>query len=777
MRIRRISLEWFRGAAHDISLDSRGKSAVIYGPNGAGKSCFVDALEYAIAKGRIGHLAHEYSGKHQEKAVLNTHRPDDCEGVIRIHFGDASELVIRIAASGGHSMSGDGERHLASLDVRRTILRQDEVSEFVHSTKGQKYSVLLPLLGLGHLETQAENFRQLAITVARQAAIREASAGLAAAEAQAARIFGTPRPDTAAQALIAMCESLVAAPHEHSADDCAVLLEAEIDRRLRDGSSLDRQQAAVEQMALIDVRSARREVRAAAEAVADMGDPVLSNKLDVLRAAKRFLDAGPDEAGFRCPACGTTLEVDAMRDHVDREMSLLEEALEKATVLRATVAALTQLVERVKHLCSSPEVQSWAATNSDERVLDAVGAAAAVHLTQDPEGTAQLDAAAEVASAAVVAAGSSVFQPTAATELARAKEKLLIARGWVDAERASESARSAEVLVEHLGAQEDAIRDDIQSQSREVITEISADIQRMWGILHPGEPIEDVRLHIPGDADKAIDIALKFHGKDLESPRLTLSEGYRNSLGLCVFLAMALREQQEDHPIVLDDVIVSLDRGHRGMVVRLLQAEFPDRQILVFTHDREWFADLRQQLDQSKWSFLSLRPFEHPTLGIRWSERTGSVGDARVHLDSRPDVAANDVRKAMDVEMAFHADRLGVLMPFARGERNDRRMAHDFLSALLSNRGRAFQRKAEDGSYTTNDAGILALREADQLLLTWANRGSHTEDVTRSEAELLITTCERAIDALRCDACAKFVNFAETTSGTQCQCGGLRWKS
>src|SRR5277367_1641829 len=63
------------------------------------------------------------------------------------------------------------------------------------------------------------------------------------------------------------------------------------------------------------------------------------------------------------------------------------------------------------------------------------------------------------------------------------------------------------------------------------------DIGAMWKVLHPGEPIENVHLYMP-DEDKAIDIALRFHGKDQDSPRLTLSEGYRNSLGLCIFLAL-----------------------------------------------------------------------------------------------------------------------------------------------------------------------------------------------------------------------------------------------
>lgn len=70
MRIEAIEIAWFRGAADAIELDTKSKSVVVYGENGTGKSCFVDAVEYLLHGGRIRHLAHEYSGKRQEKGVI-----------------------------------------------------------------------------------------------------------------------------------------------------------------------------------------------------------------------------------------------------------------------------------------------------------------------------------------------------------------------------------------------------------------------------------------------------------------------------------------------------------------------------------------------------------------------------------------------------------------------------------------------------------------------------------------------------------------------------------
>ena len=77
MRIAAIKLSWFRGAATEALLSPNGGSMFVYGENGAGKSSIVDGLEVCVHNGKIDHLGHEYSGKHQERGLINTHRPRD----------------------------------------------------------------------------------------------------------------------------------------------------------------------------------------------------------------------------------------------------------------------------------------------------------------------------------------------------------------------------------------------------------------------------------------------------------------------------------------------------------------------------------------------------------------------------------------------------------------------------------------------------------------------------------------------------------------------------
>jgi hypothetical protein len=62
------------------------------------------------------------------------------------------------------------------------------------------------------------------------------------------------------------------------------------------------------------------------------------------------------------------------------------------------------------------------------------------------------------------------------------------------------------------------------------------------------------------------------------------------------------------------------------------------------------------------------------------------------------------------------------------------------------------------------------------MLVTWANSGSHGRQVTRGEAERIISTCERVLAMFACGSCKAFV-WTEKVEGKhlKCACGQLRW--
>lgn len=110
--------------------------------------------------------------------------------------------------------------------------------------------------------------------------------------------------------------------------------------------------------------------------------------------------------------------------------------------------------------------------------------------------------------------------------------------------------------------------------------------------MNLNEGYKAVRLEVNEDKRASTEIKMDFHTREQEDPRAFNSEGHLDSLGLCVFLAFVKRFNSGFPIIALDDVVSSIDSGHRQRVCDLLFEEFPEAQWFITTHDYIWFEEL-----------------------------------------------------------------------------------------------------------------------------------------------------------------------------------------
>ncbi len=779
MRLRALGIEWFRGAADKIELEANGKSLVVYGPNGAGKSSFVDAVEYATRGGKILHAAHEYSGTKSVLSVRNTHTPAGVSSKLHFVLGDASDYDVEIKPDGSWSASGGGATHISTWDYKRIVLRQDEVSQFIHGTKGEKYSALLPLIGLGDLEAAATNLKNLGRAVHTEAGTVDLKAKLDALKVKKATVFGAATGDE----LLARLATLYAAfcPEGEAQADverCTELLMA-IGKKIEALTAEQLVHAHLLEIAGLGIASLVDGVRSAATKLVDSGESLIAERLEVISAAARFgKEAALKAELLNCPACGKEVSGEAFNAHIAQEQVRLKALQKDYDALKTQRGLLCDALATVKRIIGLKELVPWRAVQIEAGLkpsfeyVDGL----VIQTLRETVSEEDLKSIEELVPGIVEAAKkSSETAPTSVKELVDAKSEAELIAELLNSGSWRRVWKAAMDLAAFLSNVEQQVRQEIRDRTEAVIKKITSDVKDLWKLIHPDVAIEDVHLYMPQDSDKAIDIGLKFYGVSQASPRISLSEGYRNGLGLCIFLAMAMADNTKDEPLILDDVVVSFDREHRGMIADVLDAKFKDRQVIIFTHDRDWYADLRRQLDKSQWGFDMLRPFVNPTSGIRWSSNKSSFAEARAHLPGRPDSAANDARKIMDAECAAIAEKLELRLPYRRGERNDTREAHQFLERISADGKRALKRKT-NGTLAIDTAGIALIDDADALLVTWGNRGSHTTNVTQSEAEKLLSTCEAALNVFVCTSCGKKIWHAQAGSDKQCQCGELQWK-
>jgi len=93
-----------------------------------------------------------------------------------------------------------------------------------------------------------------------------------------------------------------------------------------------------------------------------------------------------------------------------------------------------------------------------------------------------------------------------------------------------------------------------------------------------------------------LNLEVDFYKRGMFPPHALHSEGHQDSMGLCLFFSLnnyLIKDAIE--LIILDDVIMSIDRNHRRAICHLLKKIFPNKQYIITTHDKAWARQLRTE--------------------------------------------------------------------------------------------------------------------------------------------------------------------------------------
>jgi len=117
-------------------------------------------------------------------------------------------------------------------------------------------------------------------------------------------------------------------------------------------------------------------------------------------------------------------------------------------------------------------------------------------------------------------------------------------------------------------------------------------------------------------------LSVKLFGKPIDQPQLFLNEARLTALALAIYLGAAKLVLKSPSAgadgtimarlLVLDDVLIGLDLANRIPVLKIINDEFSDWQIILMTYDRVWFELAREYTENTaRWIYFNLR--EMPT--------------------------------------------------------------------------------------------------------------------------------------------------------------------
>lgn len=807
IQIESVAIRELRGI-RDLEVKPERKNFVVSGPNGSGKSGLVDAIEFALTgvmsrlsgKGTRG-LSVKTHGPHVDRR----HDPASAEVSLRFHVPELekSAVLTRNVKNPRAFVLAPDDPEIRDIveevaDHPELTLTRREIIKYIIVEAAQRSKEIQELL---KLESIGQT-RAVLKTVLNKltAAARQTKSTLKRAE-DALHLHldvTAPRPENILAAINPHRQTLGLGEITRLAPDtdfAAGILEVS-----RDGG--------------FNRNSALRDVEALRSAVADLAalgqEAVRSvvRDLDNLESDPAILEAITRrsfvEAGLRlvdnsdCPLCDSDWEdEEALKAYLRAKLAKADEAnalqqrlLDGGAAIAEEARRIAVLIDPVQPLGErygleelGEELGKW---SSDLRAFAAgLGAVETIAERRD-----RLEDGWTVAPNAVddqLGVLQRMIENTpdqsasvaAQTFLTRAQDRL---SAWRSAQR--ERTR-AELAVEAGRATYKTYCDVADAY----LSDLYRSVEDRFGTYYREINAEDeggfeVKLD---QAEAGLDLQVAFHDTGLHAPAAYHSEGHQDGMGVCLYLALMKHLLGDRFRFaVLDDVVMSVDRGHRKEFCRLLKAHFPDTQFIITTHDRVWAKQMQTEgLVESKggltlqnWS-VETGPIVEQAAGI-WDKIESDVAKGETP------VAAGRLRRHMEYVGAELADRLGAKPPFRGDYSYD---SGDLVSAVIGRHGELLKlgaRAANKWNSEDAKAKVTALKDSRKEALDayhgeqWVlNRAIHFNEwaqFTKAEFREVVEAFKRLLAELRCSSCESWLYVTPrkgTAENLRCDCGSV----
>ena len=269
---------------------------------------------------------------------------------------------------------------------------------------------------------------------------------------------------------------------------------------------------------------------------------------------------------------------------------------------------------------------------------------------------------------------------------------------------------------------------------------------------------------IPAPSKLGFDV--DFYGRGLFPPGAYHSEGHQDSMGLCLYLALMKHTLGEDFTFsVLDDVLMSVDRGHRRQVCRLLKSEFPHTQFILTTHDSIWLRFMRvENLITKSQSFGGWSVDTGPLI---WEDADVWNEIAKLLASHKVTEAAAKLRNYLEFTATILADNLGAQVQFKGDGSYD---LGSLMPPAISRWKKHLQTAKDSAKSWGNEAlgheidallqkvsGLQAKGQLENWAVNTAVHYNEWENLSPEEFKAVVKIYQDLIDTLRCSTCGTYL--------------------
>jgi len=791
-----LELQAFRGIP-TFKRKFGGKSLIVCGENGSGKSSLVDGLEFLLT-GQIGHLEGVQglsTEKHGPHAILG---PQNM--LVSAEFEGLDGAVSR-SPEFEPEVPASLQRMFKVANTSKFILHRRELLEFIESQDSMRYRAISGILGVASLDSVEMSMKRAKERIqVRLGATHEQYKG----ELERMGILLDSEVADRTQVLGAVNRVMVefGANPMSKMEDIALAVK-NLKASVAGGSSSGKADLRVNLAKLEDYAEDLSE-DASISVLADETNSAIDELIGEGGLARlqeqTLVNAGitilQEYEYTYCPLCLQQISRDAVLASLNDRQKTLAQLTAQATLIRRNCTLLVDRIVKIEksamealsllRLLNAPDSIRAAATQIVEqhpRLISMVRSTSDIAASLDRD---QLERFQSESAAAKKAISAYVKHEHASMQLTKVEDKRLdllltlgkTSEGW---QRLVSLDNKRKYLSDKRAIAETVFNTFVTTKNEKlqsIFDKIESDVSKYYDRLHPGESHENVSLTVLRRA--SLSLKIDSFGISRVEPRAYASEGHLDSLGLCVFLAFARSFNDEVGLLVLDDVVTSIDRSHRRLICDLLYSEFSDKQLLITTHDRVWFEELRTRLTRYGLSgeFSCVRI-------VAWDVHSGPRFD-----DYRPDQetieariesgdlhgAGNECRRFLEWLLLEACIATETRVKLRRDDRHE-------LSELLDRLGKRLKDLlSKTEVWPALKEAIQSLREHSQFWNWLSHAGQSGYELSKVEIEVLLECTVSLKQLLSCPKCGDLLNYDGRIKRYQCinrrcdSCSTLRTK-